>query len=438
MNPSSHLPSRHNWRHDRAFWAIFALAAVLGVVYNFVILLEYAPDEPRHMAYVRLLVDERRLPFLLPNGSEYGGAHSLHPPLYYLVLAPFFTIFRAVLGENGWHLSRLVSLAMGLASLPLFYEIAQRISANRGVARLVVAQIALLPMFGMTVGAINNDASALLAFAVFLWLLVVRFENDFSARAALWLGLALGAGSLCKATVIIADVGALVAFLVFKRGAKGVFTFPRLALFGIGAAILALPWYVRNYAMYGKFSPIESGYSSPALPDPAQGILVMMMHDNFPSLFLIANSSLFNTLWSQKDWFPETIRSQIYGVLAIFSLLALAGHALKRWRAKNADAASHDTHANASKFAAYGAFALCWAACLWMALFRHWGWAEGGRYLLIGLGGFSLFLALGWQGLVGEARLKTVLIGWSLLALSLNVVSIYWLVSYLNPTFGPK
>ena len=74
---------------------------------------------------------------------------------------------------------------------------------------------------------------------------------------------------------------------------------------------------------------------------------------------------------------------------------------------------------------------------MWMALFRHWGWAEGGRYLLAALFGFCLFVALGWRHLVGERRLVAVLGLWCAFAIATNVVSIYWLVKVLNPAAGP-
>jgi 4-amino-4-deoxy-L-arabinose transferase-like glycosyltransferase len=430
---------RSGWQRDRVFWAIFGLATVFGLIYNFAVLLGKAPDEPRHMAYVTLLLDEHRLPFLLPDGSEYHGAHSLHPPLYYSFLVPFLAIARALFGEGGWHVLRIVSLAICLAALPLYYAVALRISGERSVARLVVAQVALLPIFGMTAGSINNDSASVLAVAVFLWLLVVRFENDFSVRAALWLGVALGLGSLCKATVVIADVGALIAFFLLKRGSVGAgATTQRVGALAAGTALFALPWYGRNYLMYGKFSPIEAGYSSPFLPNPSQGILVMMLHDNFPTLFLVANQSLFNTLWSQKDWIPETVRGLVYVALGLYCLAAVGGNLGKWWRAKNQSDVTIDSHVRAGRRATYAGFALTWFACLFMALFRHWGWAEGGRYVLAALFGLSLFLGLGWSGIVGASRLKVVLVAWCVSAVALNALTIYWLLSYLNPTFGSK
>ena len=111
---------------DRIFWLIFALAALMGVVYNSVILVGYGPDETRHMGYIKLLFEERSLPFFLPDGSEYRDAHTLHPPLYYLALLPIYAVARFLPGDLMWHFVRLGSTVICLAALPLIYQIAMQ------------------------------------------------------------------------------------------------------------------------------------------------------------------------------------------------------------------------------------------------------------------------------------------------------------------------
>jgi hypothetical protein len=68
----------------------------------------------------------------------------------------------------------------------------------------------------------------------------------------------------------------------------------------------------------------------------------------------------------------------------------------------------------------------------------HWGWSEGGRYLLPAFAGFSLFLARGFEGLTGEKGLSALTSFWFVLGIVLNGLSLWWLLSYLNPAFGPK
>lgn len=498
------------WRRDRVFWAIFGCALLLGLAYNAVILPGFGPDEPRHLAYVRLLFEEHRFPLQLPNGSEYGGAHSYHPPAYYVLLVPFYAIGRSLPGESVWHLLRLVSLGLCLAALPLIYDIAWRAGsfvsrddeARAAIARFTVAGVALLPIWGMTGGIINNDCALVLCVAAFVWLLCVRFSNDFSWKSAFWLGLVFGLGALSKATAVLCDGAALLGFCwLGTRAHRAAKTPGRAFLWARAGAALALgiviaaPWYVRNAALYGTFQPVPSGFTNPALPAPSNGMLVMAMHPHFPALFEQANWGIFYTLWSQRDWilqqkspFPiaplNPTQNALY--LSLTSLVAFAalGH-LRRPRTKpngnaspatanttgeivnttsaslnsthentnatgentnatpansnatfdntsstqentnstgknvkttteKTDVAPANANATASKAdvtlantsatrqnvdatlasateeldskravaVSYATFGVAWLACLQVALFVHWGQAEGGRYLL--------------------------------------------------------
>ncbi|HEX8463503.1 MAG TPA: glycosyltransferase family 39 protein, partial [Abditibacterium sp.] len=406
--------------------AILLAAFALGLIYNFVILPGFGPDEPRHFAYVRLLWEEHRFPFLLPDGKEYRGAHSLHPPLYYLLLLPTYGLLSALPDAAIYHGLRLISLLLCLFSLGLIYDVAHRASGNRPTARLTTAIVAFAPIFGMTSGTVNNDSASVFAVALFCWLLS-RVRDEVPSRQIVILGVVFGLGALCKATVALCDGAALLVFFWARCGWKSSHFWRAFLVAGVVAVLVMLPWYARNFAMYGKFSPIESGYSHPGLPNPSNGVLVMMMHPNFPTLFGYANWGIFYSLWSQKDWIPEAIRTPIYLALVISLLVALVGHL----KLKNAD----ETGSRPLRLALYAAFIFNWAVCAAMALFVHWGWAEGGRYLAAALLGLAFWLARGWNALVPP---KISLAMWSLALLGLNAVCIYWLLFTLNPTFGPK
>ncbi|PQV62731.1 Dolichyl-phosphate-mannose-protein mannosyltransferase [Abditibacterium utsteinense] len=429
------------WRDDRVLGAILLAAFSLGLLYNFTILPGLAPDEPRHFAYVRLLWEEHRFPFLLPNGSEYRGAHSLHPPLYYLLLLPFYGALHFLPEAAIYHGLRLISSLLCVLSLPLIYDVARGADGNQSetdqnrklwTARLTCALIALVPIFGMTSGSVNNDSASVLAVALFLWLLS-RLKPEITLRDAAWLGLIFGLGTLCKATVALCDGAALLAFLWARYGIRSSLFWRAFLPSFFVAVMVMLPWYARNFALYGKFSPIESGFSSPALPDPSQGILVMMMHPNFPTLFGYANWGIFTSLWSQKDWIPESVRTAVYLGFVALVIVGALGH-LKLRRA-DLSKESADAAARALRFSLYAALLLNWAACGAMALFVHWGWAEGGRYLVAAFAALAFFCARGWNALVPP---KIAFGALSTLFLALNGVCIFWLLSYLNPTFGPK
>lgn len=438
------------WRDDRVLGAILLAALALGLIYNFTILPGLAPDEPRHFAYVRLLWQEHRFPFLLPDRSEYHGAHSLHPPLYYLILLPFYGLLQRLPDTAIYHGLRLISALICVLSLPLIYDVARRAcghstenqtieNRNRGVwtARLTCVLVALTPIFGMTSGSVNNDSASVLAVALFLWLLS-RQKAEITLRDAAWLGLVFGLGTLCKATVALCDGAALLVFLWARYGIHSPLFWRAFLISCLVAFAVMMPWYARNFALYGKFSPIESGFSSPALPNPSNGILVMMMHPNFPTLFGYANWGIFTSLWSQKDWIPQSVRTPIYlGFVALVVLSAVGNFKLRS--AKSSDnlaiPANSNSDSRALRLALYAALGCNWVACAAMALFVHWGWAEGGRYLVAAFAALAFFVARGWNALVPP---KLAFVALASLFLMLNGLCVFWLLSYLNPTFGPK
>lgn len=436
-------------RFDRVFWVILGVAVLLGLIYNSVILPGFGPDEPRHLAYIRLLAEQHTWPYQLPNGSEYGGAHTYHPPLYYLILAPFYLLLSGLPQTAIYHALRLISLVFCLGTLPLIYQIAWNAGGgNRLVARFAVAVAALMPLFGMTEGIINNDAALLFFVTLFFWAVCVPYAHDKSWRAALILGVIFGAGALSKATALLCDGAVLVLWLWLQNGKSAprhLDSWKRGALVLGVAALLCGPWYLRNRALYGTFQPVPIGFTNPALPAPSNGPLVMAMHPNFPPLFAIANRGIFNTLWAQRDWLmqrqttpPSTAFQPVQGAiyLALLGFVALAALGHLRRKGRQSKASISPLQQNLACAAPYLAFGVAWFACLQVALFVHWGQAEGGRYLLPAVAGLSIFLARGFQLLLRE-RTKWAFGVWCVGALALNVISIYWLLVYLNPTYGP-
>ncbi len=436
-------------REDRVFWLLMGAALLLGLCYNGAILTGFGPDEPRHFAYIKLLATQHALPYQLPGGAEYGGAHSYHPPLYYLILAPFYLLLSGAPAAVLYHGLRLVSLALCLGALPLIYQIAWRAGGgNRLVARFAVAVVALLPLFGMTGGILNNDAALLFFVTLFIWALTVRFADDRSLRAAVIVGVIFALGALSKATALICDSAALLFWLWVQNGKRAPLCadfWKRGVLIMAVALLICGPWYARNRALYGTLQPVPAGFTNPALPAPSNGPLVMAMHPNFPFLLGYANRGIFDTLWAQRDWLMQRqttppsseiqpVQGAIYLALLAFVGAAALGH-LRRKSGADETEAWTSAQRRLSLGVPYIVFGIAWIACLQVALFVHWGQAEGGRYLLPGIAGLAIFVARGYQMLLGK-RAHFALISWGLGALAINALSLYWLLAYLNPTYG--
>lgn len=443
-----------NWRRDRVFWWILGVACALALAYNAAILIGYGPDEIRHINYIKLLLDKHQLP-VIENADplhyrETAGAHAFHPPLYYLILLPFYALLRALPDATAWHGVRAVSSLFCLAALPLLYEIALVATRQRNVARLAVATVAFLPIFGMTAGIINNDAAALFFTSLFLYLLTVRFALRRDWKSALILGIVLGLGGLCKATVLLCGGGALLIVLWARCEIRSFASWRAALLTLFTGALLVSPWHLRSLKLYGTWTPLPP--AAPWFNPPLHG-LELLLHPDFPALFVKVNVALFNTLWSQRDWLLqrqtraigeyETPQLLIYCALAAFCMLVLIGHLKSCATAKiaNGEAAPAEiiVAARAARLTCYGAFVLVWLTVLQVALSLHQGWSEGGRYLLPAFIGMALWLARGSAALAPSPRALRIFAGiWLGALLLLNIISLYWIIAFLNPTYGPK
>src|SRR5690348_4991585 len=86
-------PEPRRWR----FYYVAVLLAYLALAYTYVWTIQpgYGPDEPRHFAYVKRLVEKHALPRIV-NDAEEDGAHALHPPLYYTLVSPVYLATRSL------------------------------------------------------------------------------------------------------------------------------------------------------------------------------------------------------------------------------------------------------------------------------------------------------------------------------------------------------
>lgn len=443
--------------NDRWLRLILLVAFLLALAYNGTIALGYGPDEGRHMAYVRLLIEEHRLPRILSlvPYSEYKGAHAFHPPLYYLILAPFYLIFGFLTDEHRWHVVRLVSTALCLAALPMIFALGERASGgDRRVARMAAGTVGLTPMFGMTASIINNDSAGFFFTVLFLYLLAVPLAERRDLKAAALLGLVMGLGGLCKATVLLCDGVAILAAPVLAGGWGSLArpqTWKFVGITLLAGGLLVSPWHIRSFNLYHQWNPMPppAPWFQPPLPP-----LLEIAHPSFPHIFAVSNWGIFYTLWGQRDWFRQAAvpalvqppplqpaQAGIYAVITFCTILGLAGLILLKVRARaggeEAQSAEGGELAAVTKLAFWTpllAFFASWAVVLEIALFMHQGWAEGGRYLLPALCGLTIALSIGWKALFGGAfRIWSVV--WLTWLILLNLVSLHWLITYLNPMY---
>ena len=244
-----------------------------------------APDEPAHYNYVRYVTEKGQFPVL--HMGDYPHAYleeikaagfpadmsiapiryEFHqPPLYYALLAPIYA-----LSQGSLLAQRLTSVLLGAGIVLLTYAIGRRVfPARPGLALAAAAFVAFLPQHLATVSQVGNDVLAELLFAMTLYVLLQRVANGEwrmangqavppmkstirNPQSAILLGVLLGLILITKTTAYIAAplVGGVLVWRWWRErsGRRGIVS--EAAAVVLPAAVIALPWYVRDLSVYG-------------------------------------------------------------------------------------------------------------------------------------------------------------------------------------------
>jgi 4-amino-4-deoxy-L-arabinose transferase-like glycosyltransferase len=344
---------------------IYLALAVLFAVYTPA---WQAPDEPAHYNYVRHLAEHGRFPVLQagdyphdyleriksqkfpPELSIDPIRYEFHqPPLYYLLATPVYWLAGGRLMGV-----RLFSALLGGGIVLLAYAIGRRVFGARsalalgqspGLALGAAAFVALLPQHLATVAQVGNDVLAELLYAALLYLLATwvmapqagHGKGQASlhtaarpARGLVALGVLLGLILIAKTTAYIALplAGGALLWLWRRERASARRILAEIALIAAPAAVIALPWYIRNTAVYGW-------------PD----FLGLIRHDQI----VIGQMRLadfiaqygwvaywrrgvewtFKSFWGIFGWMGAWMDSRAYFVLALTSSVVAAGLALR-------------------------------------------------------------------------------------------------------------
>ncbi|HET6314407.1 MAG TPA: glycosyltransferase family 39 protein [Chloroflexia bacterium] len=154
--------------------------------------------------------------------------------------------------------ARLVQVALLVAVVPLLYYVGSR-GWSRSVGMLAAHVFAFHPFSIFWSRYLATENLLVFVYAVLAALLVCP------ERAGAWRLLAgggvLGVALLTRPTAILVAVGLVLWLLLVSRG-RGRLVRPALLL--AGALVALSPWVARNFAEYGQFIPLTSGYGSSA------------------------------------------------------------------------------------------------------------------------------------------------------------------------------
>ncbi|MGC9334007.1 MAG: glycosyltransferase family 39 protein, partial [Anaerolineae bacterium] len=278
------------WKPSRLLILLLACYVALGLSYHFTVPYASRPDEPWHIAYVKYLQDHGSLPVvnLRNEGFDNRPAWDLEghqPPLYYAMVewltrdehlvdvdrlyAPNPHIFTTVWGNrNPWlpqsshayatlQSGRFLSLCFGLVTLLAVYGMA-RIFASPTVALLATAFTAFNPMYLFISTSFSNDLAVTALCSVAVWFLASEIGKPLKLWRAAVLGTLIGMATLAKLSgfvlIVLVPVVTLLDRFFWHRHtdrepARTMVGY--LALATTIACLIPLPWFLRNWQLYG-------------------------------------------------------------------------------------------------------------------------------------------------------------------------------------------
>ena len=318
------------------------------------------------------------------------------PPLYYALAAPIY----GLTGGDPFSL-RLFSVALGAGIVILAYGIARRVfPAQPALALGAAAFVAFLPQHLATVAQIGNDVLAELLYAGVLFVLVGWLTQPANNHGhaekrrlgnSLGLGLLLGLILITKTTAYVAVPLAGGALIWRWRRERA--SIRRILLDGltvaVPAALIALPWYVRDVAVYGwpdflglqRHDQIVTGQLRAADFVAQQG---------WRAYWLRAVRDTFRSFWGQFGWMGVVLDTRVYFGLLLLSGLALGGLILRVVRRGR-------RHLPAALVLLGSAVLLTLLVYVWYntQFLQHQG-----RYLFTALIPIAIFFSLGWEAVL--------------------------------------
>ncbi|MCS7220481.1 MAG: glycosyltransferase family 39 protein [Anaerolineae bacterium] len=307
-----------------------------------------APDEPAHYNYIRDLAEKGQLPILQPGDYNQGYLEEIkarrfpadmsvdpiryeshQPPLYYVLAVPVYR-----LADGRLIALRLFSVALGVGLLWTIYRLLRiALPGREGLALGGTAFAAFLPQHIAMSAAVNNDILGewILAGCAALSLAYLRSKGDWRRDRWLLLGLALltGLGFLTKTTAYLA--WPLVFLAILWRGASDGRDWARRLALGLGPGILlGLPWWVRNWLVYGPGDILGlRQHNLVVVGQPRTSEWLAQMGS--VELLRQAGVTTFRSFWGQFGWMGVLMDSRIYLALAILSAVIAVGCLVAVW-----------------------------------------------------------------------------------------------------------
>lgn len=424
---------------------------LLALSFSVIVPLGEAPDEVPHFAYVQYLAKHQRMP---PHEGAVLG-ESFQPPLYYAVGAlatfwipqddwqvianPDYTLAdpqapnlllhtrREAFPFSGWslawHLVRVLSVAMGAATVWATWKIARSMfPSQRWIALGATSFVAFLPEFLVVRAAVNNDNLTVMLVSLGVLQNIRLLHHPESRYGSALLGMLLGLAVLSKLSGLV--VWFFTAAIFFYRSYRTREwkreSISAAVCFGVALAIL-LPWMLYEQITYGD--PL--GWSVILSTTPVRQTPI-----SFADAVLYLRG-LFTGFWGRFGGMVQIeVSGALYAILGALGLLSLVG-----WLVYARDALHSQLESNVRSI-----FVL--TVAFWIPLLvSHIRFSldvlgtDQGRQLFLGLPLLAPVLVVGLSRILG--KFAAVVWGGGLLVLSLAVM-VYLYGTYSPPVVDPS
>jgi 4-amino-4-deoxy-L-arabinose transferase-like glycosyltransferase len=369
----------------RQHWSLIVLLILfcgLAGYQSVVLPLGEADDETDHYQYLRFVARAGRPPLTEIERNEAGFKGGLAPLYYWLTAWPVAWVGESTLpdirrvdarsqrhiptdglGINhvlhtldegwpwrgqtlAWHLVRFLSVLMGVVTVVATYLLARMIFKPKLIAFGAAAFVALLPRFVFSSAAINDDnlVFALIALLLVVQTVLLKRQQHRSGWLLAVLGLLFGLALVTKyfSLILLPEIVFSVAVL-FRAdtihrtiGGRIMRFWPLLlALFlTAGLWFIYIVWQFNRVAELGWIAGLAASLGEPQVTEGLVGLFSGQSTRAAVTTYNLVEwfGFLYRSFWFEFGWMQVFAPPWVYLLFTLFSILALTGLILVRFR----------------------------------------------------------------------------------------------------------
>ncbi len=278
---------RQNW--------IFIPFLILSIFYLIRIPIGQTPDEPAHINYIENIANFG----VLPDYKHSGVAH--HPPLYYLLMTPFYLLFRNV------YILRVFSVIFSFLNLLVIKKIIKIIfpekNINHSLAIATAIFCSLIPMYNFMSVAVSNDSLTCFLGSALIYFTLLALNCRFQKNEFIYWSITFFAAIFTKIVLwpMVFISGITVFFLQKKYRWSTLFV---CFLSFIGLCF----WFYHNISLYGKWDIL--GWKK--LTEVEYTLVGNRLIFDNPREWM---TIVFHSFWGIFSWFSIYLPLSIYSIL---------------------------------------------------------------------------------------------------------------------------